>query len=1158
MPIGAQSSLEYIIRVIFEKQGAMQAEQSINRLAQKNLASMQKIDKGTKETGRSYEAFTRTVKGVQTPMMRVNQQFTNSTGKVTESSRAYRLAGESFQKVGKEAKLSTVAVGKQSEGIKGLAAGYAKLALRAVSVIPIWMVLRTVFSTVQKLVSDSVKTWMELNKEMGRVATVTRGTATDITRLRNEILTFSASASRGFKEAASAMYALGSAGLDVREQIAGMRHIMNVTIGTFGNAEQIAKLVAGAYNVFGDSIEGVSTTSEKFKHISDMLAYTYSKQQVELSEIANAMTYVASIGSLMNISFDTLVTTIGVLNTGMLKGSKSGTALMNAFVKLAVSGDRLAKLGVIFDPNQPLDFLDIMTQLHNIFGSQALSLQNLKEIMDVFGRRGGRAAAQLIKDFDRWKKSIDDTEAEFKDFAEYMKETAETTLPGAWAKMWNAIKADIAGALGEGKKFALLIDVLAEKMERGRVLREYGRFREVSPAFGERVAPAVGRGLGGGILGAIAEEALAGRAREAEKESILRRKTILDLYNEAERNVGKIVDKKTKEISIDETLNNLAEAAVEHGYTEVQVEAKLFHLMDTELGMIKAEGAIRKEFLKLLKEELSIREKEVASTIRLQEADKKKFEDIRNAARYELMSLKNVRESTIERTKLVDMVERINIEIDKTNKKEKGAAATEKRLVEFSLQRLDITSLLTGETEDLIAAYLKIGGSQKNILSIEKQRLETQRAMVAEVEKFSSELETAFSGIFKDVLLGEEQMINVFQRMGDSMRDIMAGAIAESFSKALMATGMGEAFGTIGVNLETMFQTPAEQMRGAIKGAVDESAPILKEQGKEGIVEGAEILKQTLKETLTELFTDREKKAFLPPGGGGPFPLAGYAPTGGIESARGYLEEAGIGYKIEEAGDDFRYIILDAGEEMGRIGGKELKKGAEDSNKIMQQGTKNLLSSMSTLFSKLPRGGVRAAGVAGVAGVGGIAGATGALGAAFPFLGQPVGGIKPGMYSDLRTGQLMTAAGKPAGPTYGQMFGGAVTGALTGYSQYQAMRAGGMSPGYSAAAGGLMGVGGLMMAIPGFQLAGGILMAGSMLMQMFGKREKTRETTVETRTQTKQVTSRIDISNKQLELVNRNLLALKDEITYIMQASYYFRERNVEDRFAIDSQRGNM
>jgi hypothetical protein len=155
----------------------------------------------------------------------------------------------------------------------------------------------------------------------------------------------------------------------------------------------------------------------------------------------------------------------------MLKGSKSGTALMNAFVQLATKGDKLSDIGVRFDPSQPLDFIDVMTQLHNIYGDQALSLNNLQEIMETFGRRGGRAAAQLIVDFDRWKKSMNDAESNFDGFAEKMKKEAEDNLPASWNKLWAAIK---GGAISSMETAGLqnYFDVMAKGIANSTELQD--------------------------------------------------------------------------------------------------------------------------------------------------------------------------------------------------------------------------------------------------------------------------------------------------------------------------------------------------------------------------------------------------------------------------------------------------------------------------------------------------------------------------------------------------------------------------------------------------------------------------------------------------------------------------------------------------------------
>ena len=367
---------------------------------------------------------------------------------------------------------------KTNTASAGLGKGIARLAGRALITIPIWMALRGIFTALTGAIKDGIKEWVELEKEMGRVSTVTRGTEAQLNSLRDAIITFGAGSSRSFKETATAMYALGSAGLNVKEQLTGFNHIMNLAVGTFGNVEQAAKLVAGSYNVFGNSLDGAITSSAKMQHISDMLAYTYSTQQVELSEIANAMTYVASIGSLVNVSFDTLVTTIGTLNTGMLKGTKSGTALMNALIRVAQKGDKLADLGVVFDPSKPLDFVDIVTQLSEKYGDTALSLTSLKEIMDTFGRRGGRAIAQLIADFDRWKKDMDDAKANFQDFAEIMREKAENTLPMAFKKLGNAIKGSVIEAIGRLEGVRDVVAEIGEAMQQRLFYKQYEDFLE--------------------------------------------------------------------------------------------------------------------------------------------------------------------------------------------------------------------------------------------------------------------------------------------------------------------------------------------------------------------------------------------------------------------------------------------------------------------------------------------------------------------------------------------------------------------------------------------------------------------------------------------------------------------------------------------------------
>ncbi len=174
-------------------------------------------------------------------------------------------------------------------------------------------------------------------------------------------------------------------------------------------------------------------------------------------------------------------------------------------------------------------------------------------------------------------------------------------------------------------------------------------------------------------------------------------------------------------------------------------------------------------------------------------------------------------------------------------------------------------------------------------------------------------------------------------------------------------------------------------------------------------------------------------------------------------------------------------------------------------------------------------------------------------GNALGFLNLPFGGQQTMIGSQM--GYRTSSGGKPYS-TYGQMIGGAAVGLMTGYSTYQAMANKGANPIMAGTAGVLGGYGAMAMMMPGGQAIGAALMGASMLMQMFSS-GKNSQTTVETKETMNQVASKIDISNNRLELINRNLIALRQEITYILPNSAYFSEsRNLTDQFSLDMRRG--
>lgn len=161
--------------------------------------------------------------------------------------------------------------------------------------------------------------------------------------------------------------------------------------------------------------------------------------------------------------------------------------------------------------------------------------------------------------------------------------------------------------------------------------------------------------------------------------------------------------------------------------------------------------------------------------------------------------------------------------------------------------------------------------------------------------------------------------------------------------------------------------------------------------------------------------------------------------------------------------------------------------------------------------------------------------------------GNYPGGYAPPGYAD---------PGK-SGMTGSQKAGMGVAGGLMAFSQYQSVRTAGGSSGEAIGSAALMGIGGMLMMSgnPVGIIAGGIMMIVGSIIGQGAQGETYREDVKE---QTNQIASRIDVSNSHLEWVNRNLVALRQELTYILPNSTYFGETNTADEFGISAQRGGQ
>jgi TP901 family phage tail tape measure protein len=193
-----------------------------------------------------------------------------------------------------------------------------------------------------------------------------------------------------------------------------------------------------------------------------------------------------------------------------------------------------------------------------------------------------------------------------------------------------------------------------------------------------------------------------------------------------------------------------------------------------------------------------------------------------------------------------------------------------------------------------------------------------------------------------------------------------------------------------------------------------------------------------------------------------------------------------------------------------------------------------LNSNTSRIVEAIRQGPTNFAGAPpGSGGAGGALGAIGGLGALFSGKALPI--PKGANGQQISQGQGLFNAGLAG-------VGGFLAGSQRGTSQ------------------GIMGgVGGFLTSAAPFLGALGplglVAGAGLTIASMFGGKKKVTEQTQE---QTVQIASRIDVTNKKLDVVNRNLVALRAAFeTYVLPESAYFSEaRNIADNFSLHQRRG--
>ena len=346
-------------------------------------------------------------------------------------------------------KTTTALKGENAVITKGNNLSVSKLGNMAKK-IAVYYALYRVIRLVTAALKSQVDAVVQLDDAMGRIKTVTHVTADKMTdslrAIRREIVEYSKTSRESLEDIAQVPHYLGTAGRSIAEQVAGIKPIMDLFTGTKksgSSIEQTARTMTAIMNNLGQSITGVSNEHEKLQKIADMVAYTFSKEDVEMSELSNSLKYVTGRAAIANVKFSDLIGTLGFLGTHMERGSRAGTSFNRVLLAMVKNKGKIEKLlGMEFDPKSSLDMIKVLEAVARKIGDMTpSSIQAQEALKDLFDIRGMRTGAPLVKFVDEWIEDLKKVETHSKGFAEKLKGARMDTMVGQGKRVANAWRA---------------------------------------------------------------------------------------------------------------------------------------------------------------------------------------------------------------------------------------------------------------------------------------------------------------------------------------------------------------------------------------------------------------------------------------------------------------------------------------------------------------------------------------------------------------------------------------------------------------------------------------------------------------------------------------------------------------------------------------------
>jgi TP901 family phage tail tape measure protein len=230
------------------------------------------------------------------------------------------------------------------------------------------------FRQINKIVSDSVKTFRDFEFQMAKVKAITGASNKDFLKLSKTSQELGRSTFFTAQQVAQLQTNFGKLGFSTKEILKAQKATLNLATATDTDLARAA-IVAGA------AVRGFSLDASETQRVADVMAVAFTSSALDIEKFQTSMTKVSPIAAGANISLEATTAVMGTLTDAGIEASIAGTSLRNIFLKMQDPASDLSKhLG--FTVNSSDDLQKALKQLNDegLSNAQMMQLVDLRQV----------------------------------------------------------------------------------------------------------------------------------------------------------------------------------------------------------------------------------------------------------------------------------------------------------------------------------------------------------------------------------------------------------------------------------------------------------------------------------------------------------------------------------------------------------------------------------------------------------------------------------------------------------------------------------------------------------------------------------------------------------------------------------------------------------